>query len=379
MSYRRHRPFLISQIMATVLLGNFIACGQEIADYPVGELAVEVEVIHDDFENPWSFTFLPDASMLVTEKKGELYYLKGGSKERIEGLPEVYVRGQGGLMDVVLHPNYENNGWIYFAYGTSENSKDGGNTRVSRAQLEGAQLTDFEVLFTATPASRKGQHWGGRISFDREGFMYVSVGDRGARDVNPQSLSNHSGKIHRLNDDGSVPDDNPFVDNTDAISSIFSYGHRNPQGMDVHPVTGEVWAHEHGPKGGDELNVVRKGNNYGWPVISYGVNYSGTSFTDITEKEGMEQPVKYWVPSIAPCGMAFVTSELYGDWKGSVLMGSLKFDYIHRIILNGDEMVREEKVMEDIGRVRTIRQGPDGFIYVSLEGKGIVKLVPSEK
>ena len=370
--------FVRNILYVIALLVSQLSCAQDISNYPSGDLQVDEELISGDFDNPWSFIFLPDGALLITEKKGELYHLKDGNKNQVTGLPDIYVRGQGGLMDVVLHPDYSSNGWIYFAYGTSESKQEGGNTRVGRAQLEDFRLTNFEVLFTATPPSRKGVHWGGRIVFDRQGMMYISVGDRGARDVNPQSLSNFSGKIHRLHDDGRIPEDNPFVNQSDAVTSIFTYGHRNPQGLDMHPETGEIWAHEHGPKGGDELNVIRPGQNYGWPVISYGVNYSGTKFTDLTEKEGMEQPVKYWVPSIAPCGMAFVTSDLYGDWKGSVLIGSLKYDYIHRIVLEEDQMIYEEKVMEDIGRVRTIRQGPDGYLYVSLEGKGIVKLIPTK-
>lgn len=371
------RVFSNELLSLALMLTCFALPAQKIKDYPVGTLDVRVEVVYDDFDNPWSFNFLPDGALIVTEKKGELYHLKDGTKTLIQGLPEVYVRGQGGLMDVVLHPDYETNGWIYFSYGTSTNSKAGGNTTLARAKLAEFELTDVEVLFNAKPVSRKGVHWGGRIVFDADGLLYLSVGDRGARDDNPQSLSNHSGKVHRLNADGSIPDDNPFIDQEGAVASIFSYGHRNPQGMDVHPETGEVWAHEHGPKGGDELNVIRAANNYGWPVISYGVNYSGTSFTDLTEKEGMQQPIKYWVPSIAPCGMAFVTSDLYGDWKGSALVGSLKFNYLHRVVLEENQMIHEEKVMEEIGRVRTIRQGPDGLIYVSLEGKGIVRLQPA--
>ena len=353
-------------------------CTQEVSEYPSSPLSFDIEYLSEDFENPWSFTFLPDGALLVTEKKGAMYHLEDGSKTEVSGLPEVYVRGQGGLMDVVLHPNYEANGWIYIAYGSTADKSQGGNTTVARGKIKELMWTQHEVLFKATPDSRKGQHWGGRIVFDDEGYMYISVGDRGARDVNPQSLNNHSGKIHRLFDDGRIPPDNPFVAELGAVASIYSYGHRNPQGMDIHPETGEVWAHEHGPKGGDELNVIRSGNNYGWPVISYGVNYSGTKFTDLTEKEGMEQPVKYWKPSIAPCGMAFVTSDLYPHWKGSVLIGSLKFDYIHRVKLERDRMIYEEKVLEDLGRIRTIRQGPDGYLYISIEGKGLVKIIPGD-
>ncbi len=358
--------------------GQLTGCGQDTAEYPSSKVEFEVEYISEDFENPWSFTFLPDQSMLVTEKKGKLYHLKNGVKTEVTELPQIYVRGQGGLMDIQLHPNYEDNQWIYIAYGHQAEGENGGNTAVARGRIIDHQWVDHQVLFKASPGSRRGQHWGGRLAFDDSGFLYVTVGDRGARDENPQSLSNHSGKVHRLLDDGGIPSDNPFLDIAGAQPSIYSYGHRNPQGIAIHPVTGRTWIHEHGPRGGDELNVLYPGKNYGWPVISYGINYSGTKFTDLTEKEGMEQPVKYWVPSIAPCGMTFVVSDLYPEWKNSVLIGSLKFNYIHRIELNGESMSFEEKVLEDIGRVRTIREGPDGYIYVSIEGKGIVKIKPKK-
>ncbi len=354
------------------------SCSQSNVNFPKSDQPLTFEPVNEDFSNPWSFVFLPDASMLVTEKEGELFHVVEGVKnpEPVQGLPEVYVRGQGGLMDLELHPDYEENGWLYISYGLSPEGESGGNTAVMRAKLADNKLMDQEVIFQATPNSTKGQHWGGRMEFDRDGYLYISVGDRGARDDNPQSLSNHSGKIHRIHDDGSIPADNPFTGEDGAIHSIYSYGHRNPQGMAMHPETGEIWTHEHGPRGGDELNRIQEGVNYGWPVITYGINYSGTKITDITEKEGMEQPVYYWVPSIAPCGMTFVTSDLYPQWQTSVLIGSLKFNYIHRCELEGNKVVKHEKVADGLGRIRTVREGPDGYLYASVEGKGLFKLVP---
>ncbi len=215
------------------------------------------------------------------------------------------------------------------------------------------------------------------MAFDPEGYLYFSVGDRGNRDENPQNLDNHCGKIHRIHDDGSIPDDNPFVSEEGAMPSIYSYGHRNPQGMAVHPTTGAIWTHEHGPRGGDEVNIIRKGDNYGWPVISYGINYDGTSFTQITEKEGMEQPLHYWVPSIAPCGAAFVASDRYPGWEGDFLVGSLRFEYLNRCQINGDEIASEEILMENIGRLRSVATGPDGYVYVGVEDPGaIYRLMP---
>jgi glucose/arabinose dehydrogenase len=319
--------------------------------------------------------FLPDGSMLITEKSGKLIHFKDGIKTNIEGVPDVYVRGQGGFMGLKLHPDYENNGWIYMTYASSEGEGDGGNTALARAKLSGTSLVDFEQLYKASPNTKRGQHFGSRIEFDDEGYLYFSIGERGERDVNPQDINRDCGKIYRLNDDGTIPSDNPFVDVENAKTAIFSYGHRNPQGMAKNPFTGAIWVNEHGPQGGDEINVIEKGKNFGWPVISYGINYNGTSFTDLTEKEGMEQPLFYWVPSIAPSGMAIVSSEEYPNWKGNVLVGSLKFKYLERLVLENNEVVKREKLFEDIGRVRDVVQAPDGFIYVAVEGKGIYKIV----
>ncbi|MCL4147782.1 UNVERIFIED_CONTAM: hypothetical protein GTU68_009432 [Idotea baltica] len=319
--------------------------------------------------------FLPDGSMLITEKTGELIHFKDGAKTNIEGAPEVYVRGQGGFLDIEIHPDYENNGWIYMTYASSEGEGEGGNTALARARLSNNTLIDFERLYKAEENTKKGQHWGSRIKFDNEGYLYFSIGDRGNRDVNPQDITRDCGKIYRLNDDGTIPSDNPFVDVENAKTAIFSYGHRNPQGMAKNPFTGAIWVNEHGPQGGDEINIIQKGKNFGWPVISYGINYNGTSFTDLTAKEGMEQPLFYWVPSIAPSGMAIVSSDKYPDWEGNVLVGSLKFKYLERLILENDKVVKREKLFEDIGRVRDVVQAPDGYIYVAVEGEGIVKII----
>ncbi|NNK40026.1 MAG: PQQ-dependent sugar dehydrogenase, partial [Winogradskyella sp.] len=293
----------------------------------------------------------------------------------IEGLPEIYVRGQGGLMDVVLHPNYKENGWLYISYSSSDENGSGGNTTIMRAKLKNNQLVEKQVLYKANPNSTRGQHFGSRIVFDRDGYLYFTIGDRGDRDVNPQDITRDCGKVYRLNDDGTIPNDNPFVDVVNAKKAIFSYGHRNPQGMTLHPKTGEIWTHEHGPKGGDEINIINMGKNYGWPVISYGVNYSGTKFTDITHKEGMEQPLHYWDPSIAPSGMAFINSNKYGDWNGNLLVGSLKFQYLDRCVIKDKKVVKEERLLDGVGRVRSVEQGPDGYIYVGVENVGIVKLL----
>lgn len=337
----------------------------------------EYEIVVPDLTNPWGFTFLPDNSMLITEKEGKLIHFKDGRKTEIQNLPKIYVRGQGGFMDIELHPNYKENGWIYFTYASSEGQGNGGNTTLLRAKLKDNQLIDKEVLYKAVPNTKRGQHFGSRIAFDTENHVYFSVGDRGNRDVNPQDINRDGGKIYRLNDDGSIPKDNPFVNKKEAKKAVYSYGHRNPQGMEINPFTKEIWAHEHGPKGGDEINIIKKGENYGWPKASYGVNYSGTKFTDKTTIPGMKSPIHYWTPSIAPSGMAFINSEKYGRWKGNLLVGSLKFRYVSRCILKGDKVFKEVKILKDIGRVRSIEQGLDGFIYVGVENLGIIRLLPN--
>ena len=334
------------------------------------------ETIVADLINPWGMAFLPDGSLLITEKSGELIHFKDGVKQEISGVPEVYNRGQGGLLDIQLSPNYAEDGFIYITYSSTQGDGKGGNTALMRAKLSGTTLTDQEVLYKATPNTTKGQHWGSRIVFDDAGHVFFTAGERGERDINPQDISRDNGKVYRLNLDGSIPADNPFVNTADAKVAIWSYGHRNPQGMIVNPETNEIWVHEHGPRGGDEINVIKKGANYGWPVITYGINYSGTEITDETQKEGMEQPLYYWVPSIAPSGMAFVSSDTYPELKGNILVGSLKFVYLEALYLNdANEVIKREKLLDGIGRVRNVIEGPDGFIYVGVEGVGIVKLV----
>ncbi|PQJ79084.1 PQQ-dependent sugar dehydrogenase [Polaribacter porphyrae] len=336
----------------------------------------EYELVVPDLTNPWGFTFLPDNSMLITEKEGRLIHFKNGRKTEIKNLPEIYVRGQGGFMDIELHPNYEENGWIYFTYASSEGKGNGGNTTLMRAKLKDNQLVNKKVLYKASPNSRRGQHFGSRIAFDKENHVYFSVGDRGNRDVNPQDITRDCGKIYRLNDDGSIPKDNPFVYKKNAKKGIYSYGHRNPQGMEINPFTNEIWAHEHGPRGGDEINIIQKGKNYGWPKASFGINYSGTKFTDKTSIKGMENPIHYWTPSIAPSGMAFINSDKYGKWKGNLLVGSLKFQYVSRCILKENKIFKEVKILKGVGRMRSIEQGNDGFIYVGIENLGIIRLLP---
>lgn len=367
-------------ILKILLLTIFISCAQEKKNDILlnpDPKNYSIEIVVPDLQIPWGMTWLPDGSMLITEKSGQLVHFKDKKKSMIGNVPEVYNRGQGGLLDIELHPKYEENGWIYITYASSEGIEKGGHTALIRAKLKDNQLTSIEKLYKATPNTTKGHHFGSRIEFDTEGYLYFSIGERGNRDENPQDINRDGGKIYRLNDDGSIPEDNPFIDQQGAKKAIFSYGHRNPQGMALHPSDGTIWVHEHGPKGGDEINIIKKKANYGWPIITYGINYSGTSITDATHKKGLKQPIYYWVPSIAPSGMDFVTTDLYPEWKNDLLVGSLKYQYLELVELNGNKVIRRKKLLEDIGRVRNVRQGPDGYIYVAVENKGIIKIIPN--
>ena len=374
---KRHLAFIVAFSTA---MG--FACAQDRTIGPeIITLETEdytVETIIDDMQIPWGMAFLPDGGMLITEKKGELIHFKDGVRTNITGLPEITVQGQGGFMDVVLHPEYENNGWLYLSYASPEGEGRGANTAIARAKLSGSALSDLQVLYKASPNTTRGQHFGSRIAFDNEGYLYFSIGDRGDLNTNPQDITRDGGKVYRINDDGSIPSDNPFVDTPNAKTAIYSYGHRNPQGMIKHPTTGEIWVHEHGPRGGDEINVVRKGANYGWPAITYGINYSGTEITKERSRPDMEQPLYYWLPSIAPSGFAYVSGSVYPEWEGEILVGSLKFAYLEKLTLKNNKVVKREKLINGLGRVRDVRISPDGHIYASLEGTGIVKLVPKK-
>ncbi|MDN3594693.1 PQQ-dependent sugar dehydrogenase [Zunongwangia endophytica] len=333
------------------------------------------QMVVDGIQIPWGMDFLPDGSMLISDKSGEIIHFKDGKKQKLSNVPEVYIRGQGGLLDIAVHPDYENNGWIYFTYASPEGEGEGGNTALGRAKIDGSKLSEVEVLYKAAPNTTKGQHFGSRITFDKNGYLYFSAGERGARDVNPQDITRDNGKVYRLNDDGSIPSDNPFVGQENAKEAIYSYGHRNPQGMLLNPETGEIWVHEHGPQGGDEINIVKAAANYGWPIVTYGENYDGTPITEERSKPEFEDPIFYWLPSIAPSGFEYVTSDKYPELKGNLLAGSLKFQYLELLVLDGKKITKREKLVENVGRLRDVVEGPDGNIYLGVEGKGILKLV----
>ncbi|WP_460519515.1 PQQ-dependent sugar dehydrogenase [Cyclobacterium sediminis] len=366
---------VISSIMTC--MGQTPPNGPEVTD-PEWK-AYDVETVVEGFNIPWGLAVLSDGSMLITEKSGELVHFKNGQKTKIEGLPEITAKGQGGLLDVVLHPNFNNNKLVYIAYASSRGTGKGSNTAIGRGKLLGNQLVNFERLYKASPNSEAGQHFGARIAFDKDGFLYFSIGERGAKFENPQDITRDGGKVYRLYDDGRVPEDNPFYNESGAKKAIYSYGHRNPQGMLLHPKTGEIWVNEHGPKGGDEINIVKKGANFGWAEITYGINYDDTILSEDTAKPGMEQPFYYWVPSIAPSGFAYINSNQYPAWEGDLLVGSLKFGRLEKLTINNNKVTKREKVFEGLGRVRNVVIGPDGMIYAGIDGKGIVKIVPKGK
>ena len=320
----------------------------------------------DGLENPWSMAFLPDGRMLITERAGRLRLVTKSfqlNPTPITGLPTIKVAGQGGLFDVAIHPDYQNNGWIYWAY--NEPGNGGWGTALARGKLNGTRMISVEVLFSMRPKSRRNQHFGGRIVFDTRGFVYLTLGDRGDRD-RAQKMDDHAGSVIRLHDDGRVPQDNPFVKREGALPEKWTLGNRNIQGAARHPKTGKLWTHEHGPQGGDEVNLMVAGGNYGWPVVTHGTNYGlGTKIGEGQTKAGIAQALKVWVPSIAPSGMAFVDSKAFPEWSGDLLVGSLRAQTLVRLELEGEAVVGEERLLVgQVGRIRDVRIAEDGLIYL---------------
>lgn len=340
---------------------------------------VYLQQVVTELSVPWGMAFLPDGRVLVNERSGEIRVVENGllRDEPLQGLPEIHAVGQGGLLDIALHPDYEDNGYIYITYNTLHDNGDF-NTALARFRLEDAAITDYEQLFHGSEGFSSGLHFGSRIVFDDDGYVFFSIGDRGVMN-SAQDLSTHTGAVFRLHDDGRIPQDNPYIDEPGAQPEIWAHGLRNIQGMKRHPQTGRLWAHEHGPRGGDEINIIEPGLNYGWPLITHGINYNGTIITPDTARAGLEQPHLHWTPSIAPSGMTFVTSERYPGWKdNTMLVGTLAPRYLHRVVLDGERIIDQEELFKDIGRVRDVRSGPDGYIYVAVENPGIIyRLVPA--
>jgi glucose/arabinose dehydrogenase len=351
---------------------------------------VRVTKVVEGLHHPWGMAFLPDGRMLVTERRGAVRIIEDGKllPAAIDGIPKVNEHGQGGLLDIAVHPKYTENGWIYWSYNAIDAAGLHG-TELARGKLGGTRemprMTDVQLLFRMQPKSSAGQHFGSRIVFDRQGYLYLTLGDRGDSTAKgaaqrAQQLNDHAGKSIRLHDDGRVPADNPFVKMPAAHPEIFSWGHRNMQGAALHPDTGRVWTHEHGPQGGDEINILSAGANYGWPVITYGVNYGiGTKIGEGTSKPGMMQPLLYWVPSIAPSGMAFYSGKNFPKWKGNLFVGALAKQLLMRVTLDGEKVVAQERILEGkLGRIRDVREGPDGNLYLLTDsGNGeLIRLEP---
>lgn len=342
------------------------------------ELDFTVDTLATGLENPWGMEFLSDGRILITERPGRLRVWKDGElkEHSVDGLPEIWAHGQGGLLDVVMHPDYEENDWLYFVYAAP--GLGGNNTAIGRGKLNNNELTEFERIFHGQPLTSGAQHFGSRIVFDDQNYLFTTIGDRGEMNT-AQELDNHNGTVIRLFDDGSVPPDNPFVSEPDILPEIWSYGHRNIQGMIIHPETGDIWTAEHGPKGGDELNVIFRGENYGWPLVTHGINYDGSIITSDTTLPGMIDPIIHWTPSIAPCGMGIVTSDKYPQWNGNLMVGALAGQHIHRVVIDGREVTHTEKLLQGFARFRLIQQGPDGFLYALTENPGLlIKLEPNK-
>ena len=378
---RRFRHWALA---LTVLVVSVSAVGKDPVSVALSEKqAFRVVTLVAGLENPWSMAFLPDGRMLVTERDGRLRLVSQDFKldpQPVEGLPEVVARGQGGLFDVVLHPDYPNNGWIYWSYNAP--GAGGWGTAMARGTLQGKRMTEVQVLFSMLPKTRTAQHFGGRIVFDKSHHVYLTLGDRGEKE-RAQRLDDHAGSVIRLHDGGRVPADNPFSGRAGAKPEKWTLGSRNLQGAALQPGTGVLWTHEHGPQGGDEVNVMHAGRNYGWPVITYGVNYGfGTAIGAGTATAGLEQPLKVWVPSIGPSGMAFVDSPRFPAWQGNLLVGALRGQMLVRLELRDEAVVREERLLEgELGRIRDVRAAPDGFIYLLTDNadRSLVRLEPVER
>jgi aldose sugar dehydrogenase len=371
------RPALAFAFAAAVAVAAHAQEKVQLERVQSGDAAFRVVRVAAGLSHPWSMAFLPDGRLLVTERPGRLLLLEGGKRTPVSGLPEIRAAGQGGLLDLALHPDYPENGWLYFSYSAGRGAELA--TRVARARLSGTRLTDVQVLYTAKPGSASTLHFGSRLAFSRDGMLLVSLGERNERN-RAQDLRDPGGSVLRLTDDGRVPADNPFSGRADALPEIWTWGHRNPQGLTVEPATGLAWEVEHGPQGGDELNLLAPGGNYGWPVITYGREYSGAKVgAGLTEKPGMEQPAAYWVPSISPSGMAFYTGDSFPGWKGDLFIGALSGQQLRRVVLDGTRVVRQEVLLKNmLGRIRDVRQGPDGNLWLLTDEDpgGLYRLEP---
>lgn len=335
------------------------------------------KILTKNLEYPWGMAFLPNGDLLITEKKGRLRLFSKGQLTSISGLPKTIEKiGQGGLLDIAIDPNFSQTKWIYLSY--SGKGQGGFSTEVIRGKLAGSRLMNIQTIFTQKPKLSGGYHFGSRLAFMNDGTLLITMGDRGRMEM-AQDPHNHIGTIARIFPDGRIPNNNPFIKNpNNGLASVFTYGNRNVQGIAIRPKDGTVWAHEHGPKGGDEINIIEAGVNYGWPKITYGINYNGRPISDKTTAPGMAQPVLYWAPSIAPCGMTFYTGDHFPNWQGDIFVGALAKKHLRRIKLNGNKVIEQEILLPGIGRVRDVESGPDGALYILLDSQNgqLIKILP---
>ena len=377
-----------SLILSIIFLSISSACSQR-ENYPPiqdsNENSFELVKIVDGIDIPWGLAFTDKSSFLVTDKKGILYHVEDGKKSIIKGIPKIVFSRQGGLLDVAVDKNFTSNQIIYLTASVSDSEK-GSNTSLFSAKLDGDSLVDLKQLYKASPDSEEQRHFGGSILLKNQ-HIYFTIGDRGSRDINPQDLNLDGGKVYRLNLDGSIPNDNPFIDIEDSKKALWSYGHRNPQGIVSGFNNDEIWIHEHGPRGGDEINIIKeprsnedpvRERNYGWPKATYGINYSGSEITKNKTLDGVTDPYYYWTPSIAPSGMVMIkSSKIYSDWDNTLLIGSLSFRYLERLKFDDSGVIMREKLFPRIGRVRDVNLSPEGFVFISVEGEGIFKILPN--
>ena len=341
---------------------------------------LKVETVTDSITIPFGMDFLPDGRLLVSDRavgKMMIVNTETGAKELLQGVPPVIGQGDGGLLDILVHPDYKNNGWIYFSY--SEGDTTANTMVVDRAKLDGLKLVALERLFTALPYYKKPLHHGSRLVLT-DGYLYIAMGEKTDLQDSAQTLNNHLGKVLRIYEDGRVPADNPYVGKPNTKPEVWSYGLRNPNGLTLNPFTGELWEHEHGPMGGDEINIIKPGLNYGWPVITYGLNYDSTKVGEgITTKEGMEQPLYYYKPSIAPSGMQFYTSDVISVWKGNLFIGSMVLRHLNRLVIENNKVIKEERLLTDKNMlVRSVKQGSDGYLYLGVDGGKILRIMSGQ-
>ena len=371
-------------ILLSLPLFILFSCEKETDEDLTGNPLLKMNTLLTGYEIIWGMDFLPDGDLIFGEKRGKLYRKNNETVTEITGFPEVLSAGQGGLLDIRVHPDYSKNGWVYASYAES-NPSGGGLLKLIRFKITNDQVQNIENIFTTNGSNTWFGHYGSRIVFDLGNYLYLSVGEGGAGSFGgPNTINNNAqdrlsswGKIHRLRDDGSIPADNPVIPGNSGPTSVYTYGHRNPQGLALHPETGEIWETEHGPRGGDEVNIIKRGENYGWPAYSIGINYDGTTISSGHNATGVKAPLHTWTPSIATGGIAFITSNKFKSWKGNLLVSGLVSQKLFRYVVDGEELIQEDVLLSNSGRVRNVIQAPDGSIYVSVENPGrIIQILP---